>query len=85
MDYNIGAENYPETFSRAKSYKESNSCYNAMKEEMNSMESNQVWDLVESHDGVKAIGCTWVFKTKKDSLGNIERPQDSLPKDSLKG
>ena len=22
--------------------------------------------------GVKAIGCKWVFKTKKDSRGNIE-------------
>ena len=24
-------------------------------------------------DSVKAIGCIWVYKTKKDSLGNIER------------
>ena len=24
-------------------------------------------------NGAKAIGCKWVFKTKKDSLGNIER------------
>ena len=23
--------------------------------------------------GVKSIGCKWVFKTKKDSLGNIDR------------
>ena len=23
--------------------------------------------------GAKTIGCKWVFKTKKDSLGNIER------------
>ena len=44
-----------------------------MKEEMNSMISNQVWDLVELLNGVKPVGCKWVFKTKKDSLGNIER------------
>jgi len=37
------------------------------------MKSNQVWDLVELPNGVKAIGCKWVFKTKKVSLGNIER------------
>ena len=55
------------------SSKESNSWYSAMKEEMNSMASNRVWDLVELLDGVKAIRCKWVFKTKKDSLSNIER------------
>ena len=77
LDYNIGAENDPETFSQAMSSKESKSWYNAMKEEMNSMASNRVWDLVEFRDGVKAIGCKWVFKTKKDSLGNIERHKES--------
>ena len=54
------------------SSKESNSWYSAMKEEMNSMASNRVWDLVEFPDGIKAIGFKWVFKTK-NSLGNIER------------
>ena len=72
-DYNIGAENDPELFSQAMSCKESELWYNAMKEEMNSMKSNEVWDLVELPNGVKAIGCKWVFKTKRDSLGNIER------------
>ncbi|XP_073107248.1 uncharacterized protein [Elaeis guineensis] len=72
-DYNVGAENDPETFSQAMSCSESVLWYNAMKDEMNSMASNRVWDLVELPKGVKAIGCKWVFKTKKDSLGNIER------------
>nr|KYP46701.1 Retrovirus-related Pol polyprotein from transposon TNT 1-94 [Cajanus cajan] len=58
--------------------KESNLWYNAMKEEMNSMTSNQVWDLVELPHGVKSIGCRWVFKTKKDSQGNIERHKARL-------
>ena len=40
---------------------------------MNSMQSNGVWNLVELLNGAKAIGYKWVFKTKKDSLGNIER------------
>ena len=47
--------------------------YDAMKDEMNSMASNGVWNLVELPNDVKAISCKWVFKTKKDSLGNIER------------
>ncbi|RVW30282.1 Retrovirus-related Pol polyprotein from transposon TNT 1-94 [Vitis vinifera] len=42
-------------------------------DEMSSMKCNDVWDLVELPNGVKTIGCKWVFKTKKDSLGNIER------------
>ena len=41
-DYNIGAENDPESFSQAMSCKESELWYNAMKEEMNSMKSNGV-------------------------------------------
>ena len=44
-----------------------------MKDEMDTMTSNRVWDLVELPDGVKAIECRWVFKTKKDSQDNIER------------
>ena len=44
-----------------------------MKEEMNSMTSNRVWDLVELPNGVKAVECKWVFKTKNDSLSIIER------------
>ena len=53
--------------------KESNLWYDVMIDEMNSMKNNGVWDLVELPNGVKPIGCKWVFKTKKDSLGNIER------------
>ncbi|RDY11548.1 hypothetical protein CR513_03767, partial [Mucuna pruriens] len=30
-------------------------------------------DLIELHEGVKPIGCKWIFKTKKDSKDNIER------------
>ena len=66
LDYDIGAENDPETFSQVISCKESNLWYDAMKDEMNSMASNGVWNLVELPDGAKAIGCKWVFKTKKD-------------------
>ncbi|RDX61240.1 hypothetical protein CR513_60546, partial [Mucuna pruriens] len=39
--YNIGAKNDPKTFSQAMSSKESNLWYNAMKDDMDSMASNQ--------------------------------------------
>ena len=55
--YNIGAENDPETFSQAMSSKESNIWYNAMKDEMDFMASNQVLELVELPNGLKVIRC----------------------------
>ena len=44
-----------------------------MKEELKSMAKNNVWDLIELPEGSKRVGCKWVFKTKRDSNGNIER------------
>ena len=37
------------------------------------MDQNKVWDLVELLEGYKKVGCKWVFKTKRDTSGNIER------------
>ncbi|KAM1561756.1 hypothetical protein ACFX1Z_004844 [Malus domestica] len=45
----------------------------AMKEELDSMSKNSVWSLVQSPPNIKAIGCKWVFKTKRDAEGRIER------------
>ena len=86
LDHNIGAENDPETFSQAMSSKKSNSWYNAMKEEMNSMASNRVWDLVELPDGIKAIGCQWSLKRRRTHWPTSRDIRlDSLPNDSIKG
>ena len=43
----------------------------AMKSEMDSMYDNQVWDLVDPPEGIKPIGCKWVFKKKTDMEGNV--------------
>src|SRR5438270_549399 len=45
----------------------------AMREEMESMWTNQVWDLVDLPTGRKAIGNKWVLKIKRNSNGSIER------------
>nr|KYP56903.1 Retrovirus-related Pol polyprotein from transposon TNT 1-94 [Cajanus cajan] len=50
----------------------------AMKDEIKSMQDNDVWDLVELPEGVKPIGCKWIFKTKRDSKCNIERYKSRL-------
>ena len=47
QDIDIRAENDLETFSQALSCKESDLWYNAMKDELGSMKSNEVWDLIE--------------------------------------
>ena len=73
LDNDLGAENDPITFSHARNCKESDLWFNAMKDEMTSMASNGVWDLVKLPNRAKTIGCKWVYKIKKDSLGNIKR------------
>ena len=44
----------------------------AMKREMESMYSNKVWQLVEAHEGIKPIGCKWVYKRKRGAEGKVE-------------
>ena len=43
------------------------------KVEMNSMNTNDVWDLEVIPNGAKTVGCKRVYKTKHDSKGNVER------------
>ena len=85
-DYNVGVEHDPKMFSQVVSSKDYDLWYEAMKAEMDSMESNRVWDLIELPIGVKFIGCKWVFKIKKDSLDNFEQHRARLvAKGLLKG
>ena len=39
---------------------------------MESMDSNQVWDLVEAPANIKPIGCKWIYKRKRGSDGKVE-------------
>ena len=45
----------------------------AMKEEMDSLEKNETWNLVELPKDRKVVGCKWVFKLKKSVDDKIER------------
>jgi hypothetical protein len=44
-----------------------------MKDEIKSMSTNEVWDLEEISKGAKTVRCKWVYKTKYDSQGNIDK------------
>ena len=63
----------PVSFKEAMECRNSEKWFNAMKEELKSMDDNKVWDLVVLPEGSKQVSCKWVFKTKRDSKGNIER------------
>ena len=45
---------------------------NAMKYEMDSMYTNQVWTLVDAHEGVTPISCKQIFKKKMGADGQVE-------------
>ena len=69
----LGIYNDPDSYTQAMQGNDSGKWFHAMEEELKSMDQNQVWDLVELPKGCKRVGCKWVFKTKRDSIGNIER------------
>ncbi|KAL6342265.1 hypothetical protein AAG906_006890 [Vitis piasezkii] len=52
-------------------------------DQLKSMKDNEVWDLVELPKGIKTIGWKWIFKTKQDSKGNVERYKARLETLSL--
>jgi len=49
-----------------------------MKEEMDALERNKTWDLVELPKDKKVVGCKWVYKLKKGDDDKIERYKERL-------
>jgi hypothetical protein len=45
----------------------------AMQAEINALEENKTWILVDLPPNKKPIGCRWVYKVKYKSDGQIER------------
>jgi hypothetical protein len=43
----------------------------AMNEELNSINENQTWEITDLPSGRKAIGSKWVFKIKRNEIGEI--------------
>ena len=50
----------------------------AMESDINSLNTDKVWDITELTCGRKAIGSKWVFKRKYDSGGNMKQPKARL-------
>jgi hypothetical protein len=51
---------------------------NAMHEELENFERNQVWELVEPPQNCKPIGTKWVWKNKKGEKGEVVRNKSKL-------
>jgi len=50
----------------------------AMVEEMETLDKNEAWDLVEFLTGRKFIGSKWVFKRKLNAKGKVEKYKTQL-------
>jgi hypothetical protein len=51
---------------------------NAMSEEISSIEENNTWDLVNLLAGHRPIGLKWVYKLKKNAIGEIVKHKARL-------
>ncbi len=63
----------PATQKEAISGKDSAKWSEAMDREMDSLKTNEVWDLTPLPANKKAIGSKWVYKVKTNSDGSVER------------
>ncbi|KAK8574323.1 hypothetical protein V6N13_016124 [Hibiscus sabdariffa] len=77
-DFILVDQDEPKTYQEAVSSSDSEKWLEAMRSEMDSMSDNQVWTLVEPPEGVKPIGCKWVFKKKNDIDGNVQTYKGQL-------
>jgi hypothetical protein len=61
----------PMTYTEAIKGPDSDKGLEAMESELNSMDDNQVWNLVDPIEGVRPVDCKWIFKKKLDMGGNV--------------
>ena len=59
--HDMGKVDDPNSFKEAMSSEYSHKWIEAMEEELKSMSTNKVCDLVEIPEGAKKVGCKWVY------------------------
>jgi len=64
--------NEPNTYEEAMSNIDSRKWLDAIKFEMDSMYTNQIWNLVDPPEGIKPNGCNLVFIKKTNMEGNVQ-------------
>ncbi|XP_071695831.1 uncharacterized mitochondrial protein AtMg00820-like [Rutidosis leptorrhynchoides] len=68
----------PTSYKEAITSNQSTQWLEAVHDELKSMKINDIWELTELPNGANPVGCKWVFKTKLDPKGNIERYKAQL-------
>jgi hypothetical protein len=63
----------PRSYKEAMDSKSAEHWEKAMKEELDSIEENKTWELIDLPHGRKAVGSKWVYKIKRDENGKIVR------------
>ena len=66
------AESDPYTYEEAINDIDAHHWVQAMKSELDSKYSNQVWDLVKAPNDIKSVGCKWVYQRKRGIDGKVE-------------
>ena len=73
IDVSTFIDDEPKTFKEAMKGANSAEWMEAMKDELESMEKNKVWNLVNLPPNRKTIGCKWVLKIKQKADGTPEK------------
>ena len=68
----------PKTYKQALKHQNVTEWKEAMDKEYLSLLSHNTWDLVDLPEGRKAVGCKWVFKTKRKASGEIDKHKARL-------
>ena len=66
-------EDDPRTYEEAMSSIDASFWQDAIKSEIDSLLTNQTWEVVDLPRGNNPIGCKWIFKKKLKTDGSIER------------
>ena len=68
---NNADNNEPLSFEKAMASSHWPKWFKAILSELNSYKENRTWDLIDASSDCKVLTEWWVFKLKKDCLGNI--------------
>ncbi|GKB04884.1 retrovirus-related pol polyprotein from transposon TNT 1-94 [Tanacetum coccineum] len=68
----LNVEDAPKTYKEAMTSRNSAFWKEAIDDEMDSLVSNNTWELSDLPPGSKAIGCRWVFRIKYHTDGSIQ-------------